>query len=80
MWLDKLLYTNRIKYCPKCQVAVQQCNFGQYHCESCGFNQLDDYVKIRKYLSQNGPSMFSKSQKRMMWIRMLYIIVCEMEE
>lgn len=42
--------------CPKCQKPLDHIGSGQYRCPQCGAVELDDFGKIKQYLSVNGPT------------------------
>ncbi len=41
--------------CRKCKERYVYKAFGEYECPKCGYIELDEYGKIRKYLEENGP-------------------------
>lgn len=54
--IERLLVTNRISNCKKCGGKMVYQYTGLYKCETCGYEELDDFGKVRKYLDEHGPT------------------------
>ena len=53
---NRLLRGHVPEICSKCQNPLDYIGIGQYQCPQCGAVVLDDFGKIRQYLSVNGPT------------------------
>ena len=52
---DELREFFRPTNCRRCRERYVYRAFGEYECPKCGYIELDEYGKIRKYLEENGP-------------------------
>lgn len=53
---EKLLLTHQPTFCKKCGGRMQYRASGTYVCEHCKQEELDDFGKIKYFLSENGPA------------------------
>ncbi|MEG1457766.1 MAG: hypothetical protein RSB37_08150 [Acetivibrio sp.] len=52
---DKLRSIFTPQNCKNCGALYVYKALGEYECPDCGYIELDEYGKIRKYLEENGP-------------------------
>ncbi len=48
------IISQRTKRCSKCNTVMDYLALGEYRCPSCGYEELDSYGIIRKYLDEHG--------------------------
>lgn len=53
--LEKLMF-DKPYMCSKCGGELEYLGLGEYQCVNCGNQMLDDYGKIKRYLSVHGPA------------------------
>lgn len=51
--IEEVFLAHRPLFCDSCDGKMEYIGGGEYRCQSCGNEQLDDYGKIRVYLEQN---------------------------
>lgn len=54
--LGQVVLDNKPHFCPKCGGKYNDNTLGIYKCPRCGYEELDDYGKVRDFLEKNGSS------------------------
>lgn len=54
-----LSYYNRPLICRQCEGVMVYKGLGEYVCEDCGFQEFDDYGKVRNYIEEKPGSNIS---------------------
>ena len=52
----RLLRSNVPFRCSECKMRLNYIGSGRYECPKCGVIELDEFGKIKQYLSVNGPT------------------------
>lgn len=52
--LEKLIIDNKPVVCDRCKGKMFYVNGGLYRCGSCGYEVLDDFGKVKKFLDEHG--------------------------
>lgn len=53
---NRLIRGHVPSFCAACREPLNYIGSGRYECPSCGAVELDDFGKIKQYLSINGPT------------------------
>ncbi len=56
MDLEKLIVDNKPVQCAKCGGKMYYVHSGRYQCQNCGYEELDDFGRIKEYLEEHGPT------------------------
>lgn len=52
----KIITDEKPMICPDCKISMTYKYAGIYVCPECGFEDLDDFGKIRRYIEEHGPT------------------------
>lgn len=74
--LELALITAKALRCELCGGRTRQVCFHTYVCDSCGHEQSNDFVKIRRYIEEHGPAdIFTISKETGVSLEIINIMI-----